>query len=317
MKLSQIRDVLAVAKAGSLRAAGRELGVAQPSITRSIRDIERELCVSLFTRRASGVVLTEMGEIFVRRATAIENEVRRVREELAQAQGNDIGQVSVAMTAASSISVMPAILAAFGREHPHAVLKFSESLFRPIEKDIHSGEIDFYVGPLDEESARTSLHVEKLFENERMVIARRGHPLDQATTLAELGGARWIRPSSATRSDEGGFEQIFASAGLPQPEIVMHSRSALMTLLAVVDSDLLTVLPSQWLEFGPTAGSLARIPLTQRFRAAPVCIVRRGDLPLTPLAERLCDIVRRAALNYDLKKMIGAAENPISFTPEF
>ena len=74
MKLTHLRDVVAVAERGSLRAAARHLGIAQPAITRSIREIERELGVVLFERRARGVVLTPMGEVFMRRALVMQNE---------------------------------------------------------------------------------------------------------------------------------------------------------------------------------------------------------------------------------------------------
>ena len=50
MNLNQLRDVLAVAARGSLRAAARQLGVAQPALTRSIHELERELGVPLFER---------------------------------------------------------------------------------------------------------------------------------------------------------------------------------------------------------------------------------------------------------------------------
>ena len=56
MKLSQLRDVLAVSETGSLRAAGRHLGIAQPAITRSIRDIEQELGATLFERHAAAPI---------------------------------------------------------------------------------------------------------------------------------------------------------------------------------------------------------------------------------------------------------------------
>lgn len=301
MKLSHIRDVLAVAEAGSLRAASRQLGITQPSMTRSIRDTEHELGVTLFMRRASGVTLTEMGKIFVRRATSIQSELRRVREELEQAKGNYVGQVSIAMASASSIALMPSILAGFHKAYPQALLKITESLFQPVEREILSGEIDFFVGPLDEVLSTTSLLVEKLFDNRRVVFARQGHPLGGVTTLAGLRGARWIRPSFSTQHGEADFEAMFERAGLPQPQIVMHTRSALMTLLAVASSDLLTVLPTQWLDFSHTAERVRAIELTEALHAAPVCIVRRGDMPLTPLAERLCDLTRKAGLNYGLR----------------
>ncbi len=309
MKLNNIRDVLAVAKAGSIRAASRELGITQPSMTRSIRDTENELGLPLFTRHAHGVTLTDMGRLFVRRGTAIQSELRHIFEEIDQSQGKYIGEVSVAMSAAASIALMPTILNDFQKRYPQATLKFTESLFHPIEADIFSGEIDFFVGPLYEKANTTSLLVEKLFDNKRIVIARKGHPLASATKLEELSGAHWIRPSFSHLHDEADFDAMFARAGLPSPEIILQCRSAMMTLLAVANSNLLTVLPIQWLDFMLAVEQIVPIDLHEALPAAPVCIVHRGDLPLTPLAERFCDLTRKAGLNYSRRLAEHDREN--------
>lgn len=47
MKLHQLRNLLAIGRQGSVRAAARELGLAQPALTRSIRELEQELGVPL------------------------------------------------------------------------------------------------------------------------------------------------------------------------------------------------------------------------------------------------------------------------------
>ncbi|MGB6964173.1 MAG: LysR family transcriptional regulator, partial [Xanthobacteraceae bacterium] len=54
----QFRDVVAIAERGSLRAAARYLPLAQPALTRSVQELERELGAPLFERRAPGMVLT-------------------------------------------------------------------------------------------------------------------------------------------------------------------------------------------------------------------------------------------------------------------
>lgn len=296
MKLSHLRDVLAVAEMGSLRAASRHLGITQPAITRSIRDMEHEFGVSLFERHARGVRLTETGRAFVRRAQAIQSEIRRAREEIEQLKGRSTGEVSLAVSTATSMSLMPRAVAEFRRRHPDVVLKISESFFAPIEREVLDGRIDFYVGPFDGTGAQAFL-VEQLFENRRMVVARHGHPLAAVTTLAELVGARWIRQTQSSRSTEGDFDQMFADAGLPPPSIAIHARSALISMVTIANSDLLTVLPQQWLDFPMTAALVAPLKI-KSVGAAPMCIVRRRDLPLTPMAEHLCDLMRRAGTHY-------------------
>ncbi len=298
MKLSHIRDILAVADCGSLRAAGRQLGVAQPAITRSIREIEHELGASLFERHAKGVRLTPIGEAFVRRAAVVQNELRRAKDEVDQLRGQDVGQVSVVMSIAASIAILPRALVAFRKENPSVLLRVSEGLFQPVERDIIDGRVDFYAGALNAPVSDPRLVVEQLFVNQRLIVARAGHPLQTASSIQELGSAYWLRPALTDRSLEADFADWLREMGLPSPKVVMHTRSALQTVLAVAASDLLTVVPRQWLELPELAGRLEALPVIPPVSAAPVCMVRQSAIPLTPLAERLSDIVRRVAGHY-------------------
>ncbi len=306
MKLSHLRDAVAVAEAGSLRAAARQLGITQPAMTRSIRELEHELGLSLFERHAKGVRPTEFGQAFVRRAAAAQSELRRARDELDQLRGRSTGEVSMGLSAAAVISLMPTALRAFRRRFPQAVLKVSESLFQPIEPELLDGSMDFWVGPLDVAYSSRQLSVERLFDNERVIVARKGHALASAKRPDELAEAQWIRPVLSNRSTEGDFVDLFAQFGLQRPEVVFHSRSALITLLAVINSDLLTVLPKQWLGMPGTAGLLDVLDVGETITAAPICMVRRLDVPLTPLAEHLSDLVRRASIRYD-REAAGSA----------
>ncbi|MDB5579235.1 MAG: LysR-family transcriptional regulator [Bradyrhizobium sp.] len=302
MKLTHIRDLLAVAEAGSLRSAGRHLDIAQPVITRSIRELEQELGATLFERHAKGVKLTPMGEVFVRRARSIDAELRRAREEIAQLGGSEIGQVSIALSTATCMSLLPSAIAAFYRRYPDATVKISESLFQPIEQYIIGGEIDFWVGPLEPASASPQFVVEELFGNSRRIVARKGHPLSGARSLQELTDARWVRPTLSTRTTEADFESMFKMAGLPPPKIAIHSRSSLITVLTIASTDFLSVLPQQWVEFSPLAHLFQALELPDFMPGAPMCIVRRQGLPLTPLAEYLSDQLRKAGTNYALNQ---------------
>ncbi|HET9959122.1 MAG TPA: LysR family transcriptional regulator [Polyangiaceae bacterium] len=56
------RVFLSVARAGSMFAAARELGMSQPSVSRAVYDLERSVGQKLFVRHARGVALTPVGE---------------------------------------------------------------------------------------------------------------------------------------------------------------------------------------------------------------------------------------------------------------
>ena len=272
--------------------------MAQPAITRSLREIERELGASLFERHAKGVRLTPIGEAFVRRAAVVQAELRRAKEEVDQLRGQDVGQVSVVMSIAASISVLPRAIFAFRSAHPDALLRISEGLFQPVETDILDGRVDFYVGALSTPVSNPRLAVEHLFDNQRVVIARSGHPLRKATSVDELASAHWLRPALSDRSSEADFTEWLRDLGFAAPKVVMHTRSALQTVLALSASDLLTVVPRQWLELPEFGGRLEALPMIPPMWAAPVCLVRQSAIPLTPMAERLADGVRRVGGQY-------------------
>jgi LysR family transcriptional regulator, regulator of abg operon len=320
MKLSNIRDIIAVAETGSLRAASRKLGITQPTMTRSIRDTEDELGVVMFERNVQGVVPTEMGQIVIRRAIAIQAELRKIHEGLSQARGELSGEVSVAMSGAASIVLIPAVLQKFEEKYPKALLKLTEAFFDGVEADVLSGEVDFYVGPFHSDAAKKPLRVETLFENRRSIVARKGHPLANAASLEELRDARWVRPSLSDHRDETDFEAVFEEANLPPPNVVVHAQSAVMTKLAVANSDLLTILPPQWSDLSLHGQNLFTLASHATFHAAPVCIIRRSDLPLTPLAEAFYDMVQKAGQNYQRQlerrtKQVIAKENTSNTEP--
>ncbi len=299
MKLNQLRNVLAVAERGSLRAAARQLGVAQPALTRSIQELERELGVALFERQPKGVVVTSMGALFVRRATAAWSELRRAQEEIDQIKGRLHGEVSVCLSTVAHVALLPYALAAFRARYPDVHLDIMEGLFPTIETALHAGLVDCYIGPPPREPPGPDMVVEKLFDNTRVILGRKGHPLAHAGSLRDLIDAEWLATSVTHRVDEE-LAPLFAQFGLPPPRLVVQAHSALTFLVAVAYSDLLTMLPVQWTEFPLTRDVLQRINVVERLPAPPICLARRAGMPLTPAAEHFCDMMRRASRHYTI-----------------
>jgi LysR family transcriptional regulator of abg operon len=297
MKLSHLNIVAAVAERGSLRAAARQLNIAQPAITRSIREIESELGVALFERRPKGTVLTPMGELFLKRAISVLGELRRAREEIDQARGLMTGQVAIALSTAAQISLLPSALAAFRKKYPDVLISVRDGLFPAVEAKLKDGEFDFYVGPLPEFAPATDFVIEKLFDNTLVILGRKGHPLSKARSLADLGGARWIS-TSVTLDTSAELEPLFERYGLPKPIVDMSMASGVTGMPAVANSDLLIMVPEQWLSLTPAIQDMMAFQIAEPLPAPPICLVTRARLPLTPAAQHFADLFSRAGLHY-------------------
>src|SRR5436305_13781394 len=79
MDLRQLRYFVAVVDEGGIRKAARQLFLAQPSISQSLRQRESELGVELIHRRPAGIELTAAGEEFVDHARAILEQTARAQ----------------------------------------------------------------------------------------------------------------------------------------------------------------------------------------------------------------------------------------------
>src|SRR5471032_1283278 len=185
MKLHHLRDFLAVADRGSLRAAARELGIAQPAVTRSIQELEKELGVPLFERHARGAVPTRMGLAFIRRARSVHNELSLARDEIAQLRGMTHGSVRVALSMVPHMALLPHTLRPFRQRYPDVRLDIIDAVFPTIEADLVDGTIDCYIGPPPERMP-DGLVIEQLFLNTRVILCRKGHPMRNATSLRDL-----------------------------------------------------------------------------------------------------------------------------------
>ncbi len=293
MKLHHFRDALAIAEQGSLRAAARHLQLAQPALTRSLGELERELGAPLFERQARGMALTPTGQAFVQRAAAILNEVRRAREEVEQLQGATHGSVVAGLSIAPHIALLPKVLGPFRDRYRAVRLRVVEGLYPTLEGGLKDGSVDFYVGPEPERPVGKDLRQELLFTNTRTVLCRRDHPLALVRSLADLSGAEWATTSITLRAEEE-LGEVFSRHGLAPPVLALQSQSALTLIVAIAYSDLLAMVPVQWMAFAPTAGVLQTIRVREALPAPAIVMIRRAGFPLTPAATYLVDLLRKA-----------------------
>lgn len=292
MKLHHFNEVVRIAERGSIRAAARSLNMAQPALTRSLAELERELGAALFERRARGVVTTPFGDAFIRRAAVILNEMRRTRDDIDQLRGATTGTVTIGLSIAAHIALLSPSLQPFRRRFPQIKLHIIEGFYPTLEQGLVSGAVDFYVGPDSDRKVLAELTKEELFAGRRTILCRAGHPLGGSTSLKDLCGADWMS-TSITAEAEDEIGGVFARYDLPTPNLAVRGQSALTLMTCIANSDLLAMVPAQWTEFALTRGALRAIDVAEELAAPAIVLVKRVGLPLTPAATFLLDLMQR------------------------
>ncbi|MBX9843708.1 MAG: LysR family transcriptional regulator [Xanthobacteraceae bacterium] len=114
----QLEILVAAADAESFSAAAERLGISQPSLSESIRRIEREIGTQLFSRTTRSLKLTDDGRHAAAIARDIVRDFKAALERLASRGGGRQGRISIAALPSIACAVLPVAIQAFAREHP-------------------------------------------------------------------------------------------------------------------------------------------------------------------------------------------------------
>lgn len=126
MKIADLKVFIRVADAGSLSLAAAELGLAQPNVSRVVRNLERRLGAMLFNRTGRGVVLTGCGERFLAFALNTVGELDKVEREIGRLVGAAPRRLAIVIPRHTGRLLMPAIFRVFSARLPDVRLDIVE-----------------------------------------------------------------------------------------------------------------------------------------------------------------------------------------------
>jgi len=226
LDLRHLRYFVTVARARNLSHAAAELRVAQPALSRQVRDLEHELGVTLLERHAKGVTPTLAGEALARGAAQLLSDLTWSLERAEATAGGRRGRVVVgAMRFAIARGFLGKLEEVLRREHPEITFVLQELDYREAIEDLASAEIDVAVTIFDESKSplvATPLWSERV-DHALLPVA---HPLaaKPRITVPELGVlplvlAHYGYPKSLI---ERGLAALRA-CGLQSPLLVLDS----------------------------------------------------------------------------------------------
>lgn len=185
------RAFLAVFEEGSLSAAARRLGVAQPTVRARLESLEHALGTVLFIRSVNGMAPTEQARELAVPARAMARASQAFVRAASTPPGEAAGTVRIGVSEMVAVEVLPPMLAALRVAHPRVGVEVAPS---NASADLLEQEVDIAVRMhAPRQGALVSRKVGAIglgFFAHRDYLARRGTP----TTLAELIGHDIIGP---------------------------------------------------------------------------------------------------------------------------
>lgn len=184
--LRQLELFVAVARTGSISAAGEELHCSASAVSAGVTELERALRTQLCVRRKSrGVVLTAQGQLMRQLALQLLAEASEVAAQMDEA-GELRGVLRLGCYAPLAAPFLPTLLEAFSQSHPGVQIELSEGTQDDLVSGTLSGDIDLSM--IYEEPENPGLETEHVLSRRPFVLVPERHPVAarKSVSLAEL-----------------------------------------------------------------------------------------------------------------------------------
>ena len=175
--LQQLRILKAVAIEKNFTKAAAVLYISQPSLSKQIKILEKNLDTLLINRERNKLSLTENGQVLLQYAERILALCEESYRALIDLKNGERGNLTVGASQTIGTYLMPRILALFAQNYPQIDLKVQVNSTRMIAKNIINREIDLaIVGGEIPIKLKQNLIVEHFVEDEFSLIVSKSHP---------------------------------------------------------------------------------------------------------------------------------------------
>ena len=180
MDLKQLEYFVRVAELGSFTRASIVLDIAQPALSRQIRNLEVEFGQNLLIRNGRGVSLSSAGKLLLEYSRGILHQAERLREEMSRARGALVGKVALGLPPSLLKLLVVPVLSAFKQRLPAATLVIREGLTASMQESLVSGSLDMAL--LYNASSSPDIDLLPLAEEDLFMVAK----ADDDTVPAEI-----------------------------------------------------------------------------------------------------------------------------------
>lgn len=197
MDIKQLKYFTYVAELGSYTRASEVIDIAQPVLSRQIRQLEIELRKNLLLRHGRGVILTEAGEKLLKYSRQILQLIDAAQEDLNQIDGKIIGHITLGLPPTLARIISIDIIKSFEIEFPDASLTLTEALTINIEENINLGRID--LGLVNSPTTSPSIQTKLLASEELCLVCHTDYPINlngNNISLLEIANIPLILPST-------------------------------------------------------------------------------------------------------------------------
>lgn len=175
MNLKELQAFISVYENQSISKAAERLYITQPSLTRTIQNIETQVGTQLFKRTREGLKPTVAGNIYMETAMRMIEMYRELELKLSLASSDSIGRITVGTNFFLGSCVLPEVVAEFEKKYKNIEITIVEGISSEIENEIIKGIVDIGITHMPVQSP--SLNYKRLGQERFLIALPKGDPL--------------------------------------------------------------------------------------------------------------------------------------------
>ncbi len=299
IKVQDLRMIVALEKHGTILNAANVMGLSQPAITKRLQDLEKDLGVTLFHRMSRGVEPTPYGEIIIKHAHIILNQLRSAEGEVSDLSSGLGGRLTIGIPVAASTNLISDAIVHLLEKRKNVQINLVEDYNIRLVPALKRSDLDLIIGRLPEESKYDDIDVEKVYKEKLLFVVRNTHPLASKAkiTAKDLLTSNWLMPPTDSIMYKK-ISSFFQSRGLSQPTASVYSLSHVNSLKVLQKQDLIASFPSESIAEQVTSGQVKVLDIDLTKEESEIGIITRKGGFNSPAAEMFMSIIREIAKDY-------------------
>ncbi|MFV1989476.1 MAG: LysR substrate-binding domain-containing protein [Acidimicrobiales bacterium] len=288
LKIRHLTLFEAVCEQGSILKASRSVGLSQPTVSKTIREMEGVLGSALFRRTNRGVELTVFGTHVSVHTKRLLSHLRFMSDDLNTLQDASRGHVTVGTLISASAKLLPRSIIRLKQQSPNVIVTIREGSNEILMPALANGELDIVVGRIPDGPSYPGVIHQPLYTESICAVVGTHHALATAAEvrLGDVQASPWILPLADSQV-RGAVEEIFAASQVDLPTDVVESFSILNNIAMLIESETIAVMPRAAADYYVAAGLLCILPLEGTGRFGQVGLTTSESYELSPAAQRM------------------------------
>lgn len=294
MEMYQLRHFLAVLTQGSISKAAEVVHVSQPAVTRSIKKLELNLGAKLLQRTGNGMEPTQIGALFATHAQGILQQTERVVDDVNSLKEGRNGNVVLGISSDNVQSyILPELLVRWVEQESPGRLLIDRVTPADLSQKITQADIDVCFCAIFGIDYGPDKNTEVLLHDKMCVWAHSSNPITRkdCVTLEDLSRLDWAF-LGLSKNPEEFIQAHFAGKGLQSPRIVLQSSSISVVRDAILNTNVVGMLPENYVRGMVESGTLVKLPFQGLDVNERIGIVTSKSRPLTNAQKALCQLIR-------------------------